>query len=457
MRLLSYKKINKIMKNRTLIKELRTRVGEEVTLGGWMFRFRNLGKVAFIVLRDRSGTVQCVLNPEQIEIIKDLQVESVLKVTGKAVETPKGDSIEIQVNSIEVISPVKEMIPVEINKDEIDAHMDTLIEHRPVTLRHPKQQAIFRVQAGILQAFRNAMMAREFMEFRAPVMIGSPSESGASVFEVKYYENKGYLAQSPQFYKQIMVGVYERVFTVIPVFRAEKHNTTRHLMEITQMDGEMGFIDNYDEVLEVIEGVVRDIIAHLERNHKDDLELYGATLPKLPSGSFPRIKVKEALKIIEERTGKSAKREELDLDPEDEREIAKYILEKENSDFLWLLNFKKDKNFYTWNSPEDSEESLSFDLECRGLEWLSGTHRIHDYEKLLENMNKQGISPKINYHYVEAFKYGIPSEAGFSLGLERMTMQILQLKNIREATLFPSDLDMIAGQRIARMQKKNEN
>jgi nondiscriminating aspartyl-tRNA synthetase len=437
------------MKNRILIKELQNHIEQEVIVAGWMHRFRNLGKVAFILLRDRSGMVQCVLNPSEIEAVKDLQVESVLKITGKVVKTPKGDTVEIQATKVEVISPVKDMIPVEINKDEIDAHMETIIDHRPVTLRHPKQKAIFKIQAGIVNGFRESMMKHDFTEFRSPILMGAPSESGASVFEVNYYKDKAFLAQSPQVYKQIMVGAFERAFTVTPVFRAEKHNTTRHLMECTQMDGEMGFIDSYQDLLQVIEEVVRDILEYLKKNNSSDLELLSAELPMLPEGKFPQIKIKEALKIIEERTGKSAERDELDLDPEDEREIGKWALETHNSDFIWLLNFKKDKNFYTWNNPEDSEESLSFDLECRGLEWLSGTHRIHDYEKLLENMKKQGLTLKHYEQYLEAFKYGIPSEGGFSLGLERMTQQILRLKNIREATLFPSDLDRIAGQKIA--------
>jgi nondiscriminating aspartyl-tRNA synthetase len=438
------------MKNRILIKNLPEHIGEEVVLGGWMHRFRNLGKVAFVLLRDRSGMVQVVLNPSEIEIVKDLQVESVLKITGKVVQTPKGDAVEVQATNIEVLSAVKDMIPVEINKEEIDAHMDTIIDHRPVTLRHPKQKALFKIQAGIVEGFRNSMVEQDFVEFRSPVLMGAPSESGASVFKVDYYDDKAYLAQSPQVYKQIMVGAFERAFTITPVFRAEKHNTTRHLMEITQMDGEMGFIEDYDETLEVIEKVIRDVFANLEEKYSKELELWQAELPKLPESRFPKIKVKEALSIIEERTGKSAKRDELDLDPEDEREIGKWAIEKYNSDFIWLLNFKSDKNFYTWNNPEDVEESLSFDLECRGLEWLSGTHRIHNYEKLLENMKNQGLTLEHYAHYIEAFKYGIPSEAGFSLGLERMTMQILQLKNIREATLFPSDLDRIAGQKIVK-------
>ncbi len=441
------------MKARVLIECLGHHLNREVIIAGWMHRLRVLGKLGFLLLRDRTGFVQCVLNAQQIEYIKHLQVESVLKVLGCVVKSPNEDGLEVQVSEIEVISPVLNQIPVEINKDSLDAHLDTIIDHRPVTLRHEKQKAIFKVQAGILTAFRNAMMEEGFVEFRSPVLMGAPSESGASVFEVKYYDNKAYLAQSPQVYKQIMVGVFERVFTITPVFRAEKHNTTRHLMEITQMDGEVGFIEDYDECLEIIERVVRKILDYLNNNYIKELQLWNTTLPQLPTSRFPKVKVKEALQIIEKRTGKSAQRPELDLDPQDERVIAEWALEEYDSDFLWILNFKKDKNFYTRNNPDDPDESLSFDLVCRGLEWLSGTHRIHDYNKLVENMRSQGLTLEYYEHYLEAFKYGIPYEAGFSFGLERMTQQIFRLKNIREAVLFPTDLDRIAGQRISTKQK----
>ena len=254
-----------------------------------------------------------------------------------------------------------------------------------------------------------------------------------------------------------MVGVFERAFTVAKVFRAEKHNTSRHLLEITQLDGEMGFIEDYDEVLQVVEQAVRDIFKYLHENYSHELKLWDVELPKLPDGRFPKVKVKEALKIIEKRLKKSAKRDELDVDPEDEREIAKWAMEKYGSEVLWLLNFKNDKNFYTWNNPEDKDESLSYDLVCRGLEWLSGTHRIHKYDILLERFLKQGLKPQNYEHYLQAFKYGIPSEAGFSFGLERMTQQIFKLENIREATLFPSDLKRIAGAKIQSGPVKGED
>ena len=352
---------------------------------------------------------------------------------------------------------VTEPWPVEVNKKEIEANLDTVLDYRALTLRNQKVQAIFKVQAGILKAFRESMEKQGFSEFVSPILMGAPSESGADVFEVKYFENKAYLAQSPQVYKQIMLGVFERAFTVSKVFRAEKHNTSRHLMEITQLDGEMGFISDYDEVLQVVEQTVKDIFEFLHANYSRELKLWGVKLPKLPEGRFPKVKVKEALKIIEKRLDKNAKRDELDVDPEDEREIAKWAFEKYGSEVLWLLNFKKDKNFYTWNNPDDKDESLSYDLVCRGLEWLSGTHRIHKYDVLLERFLKQGLKPQHYEHYLQAFKYGIPSEAGFSFGLERMTQQIFKLENIREATLFPSDLKRIAGAKIHAEVVKGED
>jgi len=434
---------------RTISTECSKKIGEQVLIQGWLHNVRTLGKINFVILRDIGGLVQIVVQDQkELTKLSNLQEGTVLEITGKVKDTEATElGIEIVEPKIKILVPIKEIPPVAYNKKSVDVNIDTELDFRPIVLRNPKKAAIFKVQGGILRSFAESMRNQGFIEFRSPVLMGAPSESGADVFEVKYFEGKAYLAQSPQIYKQIMVGIFERVFTIATVFRAEKHNTSRHLMEITQMDGEMGFIKTYDEILDVVEKVVRDILGYLEKNYKKELDIWQATLPKLPKGKFPRIKIKEALKIIEQRTGKSSKRDELDVDPEDEREIAKWALEKYDSDFLWLLNFKKNKNFYTWNNPDDPNESLSFDLECRGLEWLSGTHRINLYKELYKRFKEQGLNEEDYLHYLQAFKYGMPSEGGFSFGLERMTQQIFELRNIREATLFPSDLKRIAGAR----------
>ena len=432
-------------------------IGAYVTVSGWLHRLRDIGKIQFLIIRDVSGTIQCVAEDKKIlNMLKGLQVESVLKIGGIVQQSKSNKQrYEILVKDLEIISAVKEQVPVEINNPDIKANLETIIDHRSITLRHPRQSAIFKIQAGILQGFRKSMEEQGFTEFRSPVLMAAASETGASVFEVKYYDGKAYLAQSPQIYKQIMVGVYERVYTITPVFRAEKHNTSRHIMEITQMDGEMGFIDDYDEILQVVENVVRAIISHLQANFSNELSICNATLPMLPKEGerFPKLKVVEALSIIEDLKGKSSNRECLDLDPEDERIMSEWAKEQYNSDFVWILNFKKDKNFYTQNDPNNENESISFDLECRGLELLSGTLRINNYLELIESMKRHGISLENYRHYLEAFKYGMPKEGGFSFGLERFTQQVLQLSNIREATLFPSDLDRIGGQRIKTSQQ----
>lgn len=448
---------------RTLSSELGSKLGKKVLVKGWLHNKRILGKIAFLILRDRDGLMQVTtVDSKVIKEVDKLQEGSVIYATGIVKEfKSSGDNglkYEITDPEIEIAVPVFEIPPIEYNKNDLECDIDSELDYRPVAIRNLKNQAIFKLQAGIVKAFADSMRAHGFTEFRSPVLMGSPSESGADVFEVNYFEGKAYLAQSPQVYKQIMIGAFERAFTIATVFRAEKHNTTRHIMELTQMDGEMGFINDYTEVLDVIEEVVKDILEYLGKNNTNELKLWKATLPKLPKTGIPRIKVREAHKIIEQMISKSSDRSELDMDPEDERTIAKWALEKYDSDLVFLTHYKGNKNFYTWDNPDDPTESISFDLICRGVEWLSGTHRIHVYDKLRERLIKQGLSEENYDHYLQAFKYGMPPEAGFSLGLERLTMQILNLKNIREATLFPSDLKRVAGaKRKANIIRGGEN
>lgn len=435
---------------RVLSDELAKKIGEDVYVKGWLYNKRVLGNIAFLILRDRHGLLQLTITQkEDIKKLEQYQIGTVIYAFGKVqkceIKDEKHITVEIIEPKIEIAVPVTFTSPIEYNKGEIKAGIEKELDYRPLSIRNLKNIAIFKTQAAILKAFGDSMRKHDFIEFRSPILMGTPSESGASVFEVNYFDGKAYLAQSPQLYKQIMLGAFERAFTITTVFRAEKHNTSRHIMELTQMDGEMAFIDDYNEVMDIIEEVMRDILDYLKENCSNYFQLLNVDLPKLPKGKFPKIKVKEALKIIEERTGKSSKREELDVDPEDERELGKWALEKYNSDFFWLINFKKDKNFYTWNNEKDPDESLSYDLEFKGLELLSGTHRIHLYDKLRERVINQGLTEENYEHYLQAFKYGMPPEAGFSFGLERMTKQLFNLENIREATLFPADLTRLAG------------
>ncbi len=443
---------------RTLSTDIVNKVGQEVGLKGWLHRVRNLGKIAFVILRDRKGTVQVVVEKDLIKKIEDLHPGSVLYVVGKVNKTNATDlGAEVLATDIHVEVPIKEAPPIKYYDKELNVNLDTELDYRPLSVRNEKKEFIFKVQGDILQYFREAMRKREFTEYRPPVLMPTPSESGADVFEVNFFDERTvYLAQSPQFYKQIMLGAFERVFSIIPVFRAEKHNTTRHLLEITQMDAEMAFIDNYFDAINMAEEVIREIMERVAQKYKEDFQKYGFDLAQLPEGKFPVFKVKEVFKIVEEQTGKSADRAELDIDPEDEKIIAKYAKEKYGSDFVWVINFKAHKNLYTWDDPENKDESLSYDLLFRGLEILSGTHRIHLYEPLKENIEKAGHNLEYYDQYLMAFKYGMPPEAGWSFGLERITKQLFGLKNIREATLFPADLKRVAGQRLPKLEKSKE-
>lgn len=429
---------------RTLSSECKKQIGKRVLVKGWMNQLRELGKINFLILRDRGGYIQVVIdNKKELKKVDKLQVGSVLSIEGKvqaAKQTELG--VEIVGPKISVIVPVEHVPPVEYSKDDINAELPTILNNRALTARNKKLQAVFRVQGTILEAFKESMRDQDFVEFRSPVLMKTPSESGADVFEVKYFGKKAYLAQSPQFYKQMMVGVFERVFTVTPAFRAEKHHTNRHLTELTQLDGEMGFIEDMDEVHEIVENVVRHIFNLVNEKNKKELELWNVQTPKLPKGRFPKLKVREAFEILNKRLKKDVNRK-LDPDPEDEREICKWAMEEHGSDMIWLTHYLKDKNPYTWNS-KDGKESLSYDLLCRGVEWLTGTVRVHDYDQLVKNLKKKGFNLDNYKGYLQAFKYGMPPEAGFSFGLERITQKIFNFDNIREATLFPRDVERLS-------------
>lgn len=431
------------MKNRIYINELKEKVGEEVTIAGWMHRFRNLGKVAFVLLRDKTGMVQCVLDGERIDVVKDLQVESVLKITGKAVATPKGDAVEIQATNIEVLSPVKDMIPVEINKDDIDAHMETVIDHRPVTLRHPKQQAIFKIQHAIVDAYREYMRNAGFTEVFFPILTGASSEGGAEFFEVLYYDRKAALSQSAQLYKQITMGVFEGVYGLSYSFRAEKYATTRHLTEFNQFEFEMGFIDSMHDVMDHNEAVIRHIVKRIQETREKELSILGATLPLLGE-KFPRITLKEALEHYRDEGGVD-ETSEPDLSPAGEKWLSQVWAPKHHgTNFVFVTHYPESKRpFYTMVSKDDPKLTESFDLIGNGSEITTGGQRINEYEMQVERIKAKGLNPDDFEGYLEMHKFGIPPEGGFGMGLQRLTMNLLGIGNIKEATIFPRDVQRL--------------
>ena len=430
---------------RTLIKETTNKVGETVLLKGWVNTRRDHGKIVFIDLRDRTGVVQVVCT----EAAKDLRSEFVISITGLVKARPEKlinknlptGTIEIEAQEIEVISQSEEL-PFDMGKEVLDVELPTLLDYRALTLRHPRVQAIFKVQEVVIDAFRQALKARDFMEFQAPCITPAVAEGGAEVFRVQYFEHEAYLSQSPQLYKSLLVGDFERVFSVNKIFRAEPSVTTRHLTEVVSLDAEFGFIESWLDVLEMQEYVVRFIFGQVEKKCAKELELYGATLPKL-ADKIPHIKLREAQEIIYKRTGRDC-RQEKDLSPEDEREICRWSRQERGSDLVFVSHFiTKEKPFYICPDPEDPTYVLSVDLIGRGVEWSSGGQRLNDYQQILKNAKEWGVKEEDVELYLQSFRYGVPPLGGFALGAERMTMHILGLKNIREASLFPRDMERI--------------
>lgn len=431
---------------RTLIKDTVNHVGDTVLLKGWVDSKRDHGKIAFIDLRDRTGKVQVFAFGNQVE---GIHAEDVLHITGKVQSRPEKlvnpklatGTVEVVAEKVEIIAKAAEL-PFDMSKDDLEPELPIQLDYRGLTLRHPKVQAIFRVQQVVVDAFRRALQAKDFLEFQAPSIISSVPEGGAEVFKVKYFDYQAYLSQSPQLYKSLLVGAFERVFSVNKIFRAEPSVTTRHLTEATSLDVEIGFIDSYQDIMDLEEYVVKFILKEVGDKCAAELALFQATLPKV-SEKIPFLKLRQAQQIIFERTGRDC-RQEKDLAPEDEREICKWAAETHGSDLVFISHFLTAKKpFYVYPDPDDPTYAFSVDLLGRGVEWSSGGQRLNDYSTILEHAKQWGLKEADIELYLQSFRYGVPPLGGFALGAERVTMHILGLKNIREATMFPRDMERV--------------
>ncbi len=432
--------------DRTLAREAAKLAGKKILLQGWVNTKRDHGKITFLDLYDRTGIIQVVgageeiraLHPQDVVEIEGIVQPRPASTINEKLQTGK---IEVKAEKIEVLSKAEEL-PFDLGMQTLDLELPTLLDYRSLTLRHPKVRAIFNVQEAIIDEFRESLKRKEFTEFQSPVIIPQGAEGGAEMFEVNYFNHKAFLAQSPQFYKQILVGVFERVFAVNKTLRAEPSVTTRHLTEVTTLDAELGFIEDWEELMDVAEDVIRDIFIRVEKDCNVELQLLDASIPKL-SEKIPRIKLREAQGIIFKRT-KRENCNEPDLAPEDEREICKWSFEEKGSDLVFVTHYPTSKRpFYTMADPKDPEYTLSFDLLGRGVEWLTGSQRINNLKTLTQKAKERGVDLEKSELYLQAFKYGIPPEGGFSFGSERITMHILGLKNVREASLFPRDMERV--------------
>ncbi|MEK7567960.1 MAG: aspartate--tRNA(Asn) ligase [Patescibacteria group bacterium] len=428
---------------RVLIKDLKNEVGKNVLIKGWISVRRDQGKMVFFDIRDRSGSVQGVVLPgatEAIAVAKEIRPEFVVEMEGVVNKRPEknmsteiqnGD-IELEIKSIKIIS--KAEVPFELNSElNLDTHLDNL----PYTIRSQRGKDIFTMQATILEEYRSSLRKQDFTEFQAPTLAGADAEGGATAFKVDYYYNKvAYLATSPQLYKEIMVGVFERPFTIAKIFRAEKHSTARHLSEVTQMDFEMGFIKDHTDVMNVLEKVIKDVVQAVTTKHKDIFARFKVSTPLVPE-IFPILKLYEAQDIL-------GAPHENDMEPEQERSICEWAKEKHNSDFVFITHFPTVKRaFYTYEEKSEAPLSRGFDLLFRGLEINSGSQRIHNYEEMVRRIKERGMKPENFSFYLQAFKVGMPPHGGSSTGLERFTARMLEISNIKEATLFPRDINRI--------------
>jgi nondiscriminating aspartyl-tRNA synthetase len=429
---------------RILSKEVGSYLDQEVILQGWVHNLRSIGDINFLILRDRTGLAQGVLNKEDIKPLEGLQLGTVISLKGKVVESvvsPGG--YELHNTQINVITPVTEALSIPINKAEMKVNQPFFLDHAVIGHRHPKQQAVLRLSAAIMRGFRESLHARDFVEIQTPKFVSSATESGANVFAVNYFGKEVYLAQSPQFYKQIMVGVFERVYEVAPVFRAEKHATPRHLNEYVSLDVEFGFIENHFTVMEMLTFVMRGIIDYLKKECAPELELLEVELPIL-SETIPFLHFTDAQQLITDKYGVKNALGEPDLTPEHERLLSQWAKDKYNSDFLYITGYPLSKRpFYTHPDPERPGYTNGFDLLFRGLELVTGGQRLHKYEDYIKAAEKQGYTPELFEPYFEAFKHGMPPHGGFAIGLERFLMQLLYVDNIRMVTLFPRDINRL--------------
>ena len=414
--------------------------GQAVRVNGAVHAIRNMGEVAFVILRKAEGLVQCVYEEGKTDFdIRSLREECAVEVSGKLhAEERAPQGFEIRLESLRILASPAEPLPLPVSKWKLNTSLETKLALRPISLRNVRERAKFKIQEGIVRGFREYLFSQGFTEIHTPKIVARGAEGGSNVFKLDYFGKKAELGQSPQFYKQTMVGVYDRVFETAPVFRAEKHNTTRHLNEYTSLDFEMGYIDGFEDVMAMETGMLQYVMGLLARDYQKELTMLGVVLPDV--SRIPAVRFDEAKRLAAEKYGRRI-RNPYDLEPEEELLIGRYFKEEYGSDFVFITHYpSKKRPFYAMDDPADPRFTLSFDLLFRGLEVTTGGQRIHDYREILAKMEKRGMDPEDIASYLMIFKYGMSPHGGLGIGLERLTMRLLDEQNVREAALFPRDV-----------------
>lgn len=419
------------------------RIGTEVRVNGAIHTIRDMGTVAFIILRKREGLVQCVYEEGVSKFnLKDVKEADTVEVSGMLERSEKApNGIEIRLGELKILSEPAESMPLPISKWKLNTSLEAKLNYRPISLRNIRERAKFRIQEGIVRGFRDFLYQEGFTEIHTPKIGAKSAEGGANLFRLEYFHRPAILQQSPQFYKQMMVGVFDRVFETAPVFRAEKHNTKRHLNEYTSLDFEMGYIDGFEDIMAMETGFLQYTMALLEKEYARELKILDIKVPK--TKEIPAVRFDEIKRLVAEKYDRKIKNP-FDLEPEEEMLISRYAKEEWDADFVFVTHYpSKKRPFYAMDDPADPTYTLSFDLLFRGMEITTGGQRIHDYHELLAKMEKRGMTDEGMEQYLSAFKHGMPPHGGLGIGMERLTMKMMNEDNVRETTLFPRDLSRL--------------
>lgn len=414
--------------------------GREAVLEGAVHSIRRMGDLAFVILRRREGLFQAVYENGKVNLpISEVREAMAVRVRGPVLEEKRAPhGRELRIREIQILSAPAEPLPMAIDKWKMDTSLEAKLNFRSIALRNIQERSRFRIQEGLVRAFRDFLYEQGFTEIHTPKIGARGAEGGANMFRLSYFHRPAVLAQSPQFYKQMMVGVFDRVFETGPVFRAEKHNTRRHLNEYTSLDFEMGYIDSFYEIMDMETGYLQYAMELLKKDYQKELSILKVTLPD--TSRIPAVRFDRAKKLASEKY-KRPIRNPYDLEPEEESLIGRYFKEEYDADFVFVTHYpSKKRPFYAMDDPEDEKFTLSFDLLFHGMEITTGGQRIHDYHQLKKKIADRGMEEEGMEQYLDTFKHGMPPHGGLGIGLERLTMQLLGEENVREVCLFPRDM-----------------
>lgn len=438
------KNIVGILENITIeAEELVHHIGEKVRIHGSIYKIRKMSDFAFVLLRTKRKVVQCIYSKDISQFsLDELAEESCVIVTASVIAEERSKTgYDLQMLELEVLSKPEEISPIVINNKCVDTSVENLLNFRPITLRNERERAIFKLQEGITFGIREFLEKEKFTEIHTPKIVYAGAEGGANIFHLNYFGKDAYLAQSPQFYKQMMVGVYERVFEIAPVFRAEKHDTSRHLNEYTSVDFEMGYIQSFEEIMQMETMMIKHIMEYLQEHYAEEIRLLKVNMPVIKE--IPAIKFIEAKELVSKEYNRTIKDFD-DFEPEEEKLLCQLIKKKTGSEFVFVTHYpSKKRPFYAMESEENKEETLSFDLLFRGLEITTGGQRIHNYKEQIAKMENRGMNVGLFESYLMMHKYGMPPHGGLGLGLERFTSKLLEQENVRLSTLFPRDINRV--------------